>query len=89
MLDWAPDIKDLLSDPGAVGKRLREIWPYGDLSLQSGGLVATAEVLQFFARFIDDALSGVFANEPGRFTQAIDALIFLKRRFSTEEMVLQ
>ncbi|MEI6072094.1 MAG: hypothetical protein WCS31_09895 [Verrucomicrobiae bacterium] len=85
----APDIKDLLSDPGAVGKRLREIWPYGDLSLQSGGRVATAEVLQFFARFIDDARSGVFANEPGRFTQAIDALIFLKRRFSTEEMVLQ
>ncbi len=83
------DIKELLSDPGAVGRRLREIWAYGDLSLQSGGRVTTGEVTEFFARFIDDARSGVFANEPERFTQAINALIFLKRRLTTEEMVLQ
>jgi len=82
-------IKDLLSDPGAVERWLSEVWSYGDLSLQSRGRVATAEVTKFFARFIDEARSGAFASEPDRFTKAIDALIFLKRRLSTEEMVLQ
>ncbi len=83
------EIKELLSNPGAIERRLNEIWPYGDLSQTSGGRVETAEVTRFFASFIDDARSGRFANEPGRFTQAIDALIFLKRRLSTEQMVLQ
>ena len=83
------EVKELLSDRAAVERRLAEIWPYGDLALQGGGRVSTAEVTEFFSRFIDEARSGAFASEPGRFTQAIDALIFLKRRLSTEEMVLQ
>ena len=83
------EIKELLADPGAIERRLHQIWPYGDLAGLSGGRVATAEVTGFFARFIDDARSGVFAENPGRFSNSIDALIFLKRRLSTEEMVLQ
>lgn len=83
------EIKELLSNPGAIERRLNEIWPYGDLSQTSGGRVGTAEVTGFFAGFIDDARSGRFANEPGRFTRAIDALIYLKRRLSIEQMVLQ
>lgn len=83
------EIKELLSDPGAVERRLHGIWPYGDLSLQSGGRVATGDITGFFAHFIDDARSGRFADDPGQFTNAIDRLIFLKRRLSTEEMVLQ
>jgi hypothetical protein len=85
----ASEIRELLADPGAVERRLLEIWPYGDLSAQSSGRVATREVAEFFAKFIDDARSGLFAEDPRRFTDAIDNLIFLKRRLSTEEMVLQ
>ena len=70
-------------------RRLLEIWPYGDLAAQSGGRVATGEATGFFAKFIDNARSGLFAEDPAQFTAAIDALIFLKRRLSTEEMVLQ
>ncbi len=83
------EIRELLSSPGAIEKRLGEIWPYGDLRAVSGGRVETSEVTRFFARFIDDARSGKFASEPESFTQAIDALIFLKRRLTTEEMILQ
>lgn len=83
------EVKGLLSNPGAIERRLKETWPYGDLGAVSGGRVTTEETIQFFVRFIDDSRSGSFANEPARFTQAIDALIFLKRRLSTEEMVLQ
>jgi len=83
------EIKELLSDPGAVARRLLEIWPYGDLAAQSDGRVTTEDVTGFFAGFIDDARSGRFAENPKRFSDAIDALIFLKRRLSTEEMVLQ
>jgi hypothetical protein len=85
----ASEIKELLADPGAVERRLLEIWPYGDLAAQSGGRVATGDVTGFFAKFIDDARSGLFAEDPAKFTASIDALIFLKRRLSTEEMVLQ
>ena len=85
----ASEIKELLADPGAVERRLLEIWPYGDLAAQSGGRVATGEATGFFAKFIDNARSGLFAEDPAQFTAAIDALIFLKRRLSTEEMVLQ
>jgi len=85
----ASEIRELIADPGAVGRRLLEIWPYGDLGARSNGRVATGEVIGFFARFIDDARSGLFAEDPAQFTSAIDALIFLKRRLSTEEMVLQ
>lgn len=83
------EIKELLADPGAIEQRLHQIWPYGDLASQSGGRVATAEVIGFVAGFIDDARSGVFAENPRRFSDSIDALIFLKRRLSTEEMVLE
>lgn len=83
------EIKELLADPGAVEGRLLEIWPYGDLSALSGGRVTTGDVTGFFARFIDSARSGLFAEDPAQFTGAIDNLIFLKRRLSTEEMVLQ
>ena len=83
------EIKELLSDPGTVERRLREIWSYGDLKLQSGGRVTTGDVTGFFAHFIDDARSGRFADDPGQFTNAIDRLIFLKRGLSTEELVLQ
>lgn len=83
------EIKELLSDPGTVERRLREIWPYGDLAVQSGGRVNTGDVTGFFAHFIDDARSGRFAEDPGQFTNAIDRLIYLKRGLSTEEMVLQ
>ena len=83
------EIKQLLADPGAVERVLNEIWPFGDLAAQSGGRVQTADVTGFFARFIDDARSGAFAQDPGRFSEAIDRLIFLKRRLSTEEMILQ
>lgn len=82
-------IKELLADPAAIERRLLEIWPYGDLAALSEGRVATGDVTGFFARFIDDARSGLFAEEPAQFTDAIDTLIFLKRRLSTEEMVLQ
>jgi hypothetical protein len=85
----APEIRELLANPGAVERRLLEIWPYGDLGTQSDGRIATGDVTGFFARFIDDARSGRFAEEPQRFTDAIDTLIYLKRRLSTEEMVLQ
>ncbi|MCX6968581.1 MAG: hypothetical protein NTV93_00305 [Verrucomicrobia bacterium] len=85
----ASEIKELLADPGAVERRLLEIWPYGDLGAQSDGRISTGDVTGFFARFIDDARSGRFAEEPQRFTDAIDTLIYLKRRLSTEEMVLQ
>ncbi len=83
------EIKELLADPGAVERRLVEIWPYGDLAAHSEGRISTEDVTAFFARFIDDARSGRFAGEPQRFTDAIDTLIYLKRRLSTEEMVLQ
>ncbi len=83
------EIKELLADPGAVERRLLEIWPYGDLAAQSDGRVATGDVTGFFARLIDNARSGLFAEDPAQFTSAIDDLIFLKRRLSTEEMVLQ
>jgi hypothetical protein len=82
-------IKELLADAGAVERRLLEIWPYGDLLIQSRGRVATADITSFFALFIDDARSGKFAEDPTRFTAAIDNLIYLKRSLSTEEMVLQ
>lgn len=85
----ASEIRELLADPDAVERRLLDIWPYGDLAAQSSGRVATRDVTGFFAKFIDDARSGLFAEEPQRFTNATDALIFLKRRLSTEEMVLQ
>jgi serine/threonine protein kinase len=85
----ASEIKELLADPGAVERRLLEIWPYGDLGAQSDGRISTGDVTGFFARFIDDARSGRFAEEPQCFTDAIDMLIYLKRRLSTEEMVLQ
>jgi hypothetical protein len=85
----ASEIRELLAGPGMVEERLVEIWPYGDLSALSGGRVTTRDVTGFFARFIDDSRSGVFAGDPNRFTHAIDSLIFLKRRLSTEEMVLQ
>ncbi len=83
------EIKGLLSNPGAIAERLRQAWPYGDLAAASGGRLTTEEMIGFFARFIDDARGGSFANDQDRFTKAIDALIFLKRRLSTEEMVLQ
>ncbi|MCK9590344.1 MAG: hypothetical protein M0Q93_13425, partial [Terrimicrobiaceae bacterium] len=83
------DIRALLADPGAVERRLLEVWPYGDIAVQSAGRVTTADVTRFLAGFIDDARSGRFAEDPGRFTAAIDALIFLKRRLTAEEMVLQ
>lgn len=83
------EIHELLSTPGAIAARLKEIWPYGDLKPASGGRVASDEVIQFFARFIDEARSGAFASEPESFTKAIDALIYMKRRLTTEEMVLQ
>ena len=85
----ASKIKDFLADPGAVERRLIEIWPYGDLAAQSDGRVATGDVTGFFSRFINDARSGLFAEDPKRFSTAIDTLISLKRRLSTEEMVLQ
>ena len=83
------EIKELLADPGAVERRLLAIWPYGDLAVLSDGRVTTGDVTGFFARFIDNARSGLFAEDPAQFTNAIDTLIFLKRRLSTEEMVLQ
>lgn len=83
------EIKELLANPGAVERRLLAIWPYGDLSIQSGGRVTTGDITGFFARFIDSARSGLFAEDPAQFTNAIDTLIFLKRRLSTEEMILQ
>ena len=85
----SPELRQLLADPGGLGRRLFEIWPYGDLAVQSDGRLTTSDVTEFFAGFIDDARSGHFAEDPQRFTDAIDALIFLKRRLSTEEMVLQ
>ncbi|MBE2202919.1 MAG: hypothetical protein IAE94_01065 [Chthoniobacterales bacterium] len=83
------EIRELLADPTAIERRLVGIWPYGDLAGPSGGRLATEEVTGFFSRFINEARSGVFAENPGHFSKAIDALIFLKRRLSTEEMVLQ
>jgi hypothetical protein len=83
------EIKELLADPGAVERRLNGIWPYGDLADRSGGRITTAEMTGFFARFIDNARTGLFAEDPTQFSSAIDSLIFLKRRLSTEEMVLQ
>ena len=83
------EIKELLADPGAVERRLLAIWPYGDLAVLSDGRVTTGDVTGFFARFIDSARSGLFAEDPAQFTNAINTLIFLKRRLSTEEMVLQ
>ncbi len=82
------DIRELLADANAVEERLTGMWPYGDILAASGGRVRTADVVGFFARFIDEARSGRFAQDPARFTEAIDALIFLKRRLTTEEMVL-
>lgn len=83
------EIKELLSDPGAVERRLLELWPYGDLAAHSDGRVTTGDIARFLARFIDDSRSGRFAENPESFSEAIDALIYLKRRLSMEELILQ
>jgi hypothetical protein len=78
----------LLGDTAAMQKMLRSIWGYGEIANISDGRVHTHEVITWLVRTMDDARSGLFANEPVAFSQRIDDLINIKRRLTHEEMIL-
>lgn len=82
-------LKELLAEPERLERRLSAIWPYGSLENESHGRLTKGDIVHFIVGFVEDARTGRFAREPGRFSQAIDALVFKKRCLSTEEMVLE
>ena len=77
------------SEAGALGERLRANWAHGDMHSLSQGRLKTEDVIGFFEGFIGDARSGRFAEDPARFTQAIDTLIRIKRFLADDEIVLE
>jgi len=80
----AADMRQLLGDAGALERKLLDLWPFGEIA-GGGGKV---EIARFFSGFVDDARSGRFAEDPARFSAAIDAIIGMKRRLAGNEMVL-
>jgi hypothetical protein len=78
----------LLGDIKALRGMLTHIWDFGDVADISDGRVNTEEVIDWLATTMDDARSGVFANDPAVFTNRIDNLINIKRRLTQEEMIL-
>lgn len=78
----------LLADTTALRKVLSHIWGYGDIADLSNGRIRTGEVIDWFVRTMDDSRNGLFANEPEAFTHCIDHLIYIKRRLTQEEMIL-
>lgn len=78
-----------LADSRVLTAFLSKHWPYGDLAEVSDGRITAAEIVNYLVDFINLAKSGAFAEEPGRFTEAINRLISIKRLLSNEEMVLE
>jgi serine/threonine protein kinase len=73
----------------SLGRRLRNTWCHGDLYALSHERLKTEDVITFFEGFIGDSRSGRFAEDPDRFTNAIDSLIRLKRSLADDEIVLE
>jgi len=78
----------VMSDTPQLKTLIQTNWSFADVAQLSSGRVQTSEVLDALVQLIVSCNNGDYAEEPVRFTEAVNRFITLKRRIALDEIVL-